>query len=275
MYLFKKKWDYKKDSIWMGFILEKKQYSYYYSGKEISYKYLNRRTKKNLDDENKKLKDNPILMEEKIKESIQAKKIRERSDYLEAKGYSCESFEYSGDGTGTMSKEMESFLTNLTTKEKVLIGIHRVGGCTFDGIKDILINGLIISGHLGSGVVSSVSLSDNVSYYPDNKTIIKELMYADLYKGSEGSILIEIPDEDLEKEICFEDENGFKRLNPKYIIGFVPVEENHHISKIIKANDFKLEETVIDIDNQYLYNYDFYSDLDFNYEEDETNGLKR
>lgn len=46
-------------------------------------------------------------------------------------------------------------------------------------------------------------------------------------------ILIEIPDEDLEQHCIFIKEDGRLKLDPKYILGFVPLEENHHISRII------------------------------------------
>ena len=66
--------------------------------------------------------------------------------------------------------------------------------------------------------------------------IIKELMYADEYKDSKGSILIRIPDYDLDKNIFVIDDNGRTRLNPKYIVGYVPVYENHHLESIITPN---------------------------------------
>ena len=59
-------------------------------------------------------------------------------------------------------------------------------------------------------------------------------MYADLYKDSVGSILIKIPDNVLESgEDIFVHDGIANRLNPKYIIGYVPLYKEHHIENII------------------------------------------
>ena len=161
--------------------------------------------------------------------------------YLEAKGINCHSFEYLGEVKGTVAPNLEVFLNNLVDKENMIVGIHRVGRCKDEDIKDILENGLILTGHLSSGAKSfTSSLSDNISFYPNNRTIIKELMYADCYKSSRGSILVLIPLDKL-NDTCYADENGFLRLRPEYIVGFVSVYENHHIKNIIRASDFKKE----------------------------------
>ena len=47
------------------------------------------------------------------------------------------------------------------------------------------------------------------------------------------TILIRIPDVDLEQTIFVIDSNGKTRLNPKYIVGYVPLYENHHLETII------------------------------------------
>ena len=98
-----------------------------------------------------------------------------------------------------MSKQMEDLLNRLVTENDVLLGIHRIGNNDSpEKIEDILKNRLEITGHLGGAAQSNKELKNNVGYYPNNKTIIKELMYADKYKNSKGSILIRIPDTDLE-----------------------------------------------------------------------------
>lgn len=261
MSIFSKKWDYKKDYLRLEFILEKQQYVYFYGSQELSYDDLSRRTKKYLDEKNKKLSDKNILME-KIK---YAQRIK-RKQFLELKGYGCDGFEYLGENKGTMSQEMENFLTNLVKTENILLGIHRVGRANMEKIKDMLENGIQLSGHLGSGMYSPVEISNNVSFYSDNEVIIKELMYADQYKFSIGSILIEIPYNDLEKDVCIIDHEGFSRVNPKYIVGYIPVEENHHISKIVRASDFKQ-----DINEEIDYPFiDYYSDNYVDEEEEHT-----
>lgn len=55
-------------------------------------------------------------------------------------------------------------------------------------------------------------------------------MYADVYKDFIESILIILPDEDLTKNVFITDKNGSTRLDPKYILENVPLEDNHHIS---------------------------------------------
>ena len=64
-------------------------------------------------------------------------------------------------------------------------------------------------------------------------------MYADLYKDSVGSLLIKIPDSVLENgEDIFVHDGIGNRLNPKYILGYVPLYPNHHIEKIIENKFF-------------------------------------
>lgn len=276
MRLFKKLYDYQKDNLRIEFILEEERYYYFYINQELSDKDLNRRTRKKLKEENAKLQNNPDLLKEKIYNA----KVSKRFKFLNSKGYSCTSFEYLGQVNGTMSKEMEIFLTNLTSKEGVLLGIHRVKqqGDVKKVIEDILTNGLILNGHTGSGVgyndFSRPNLENSISYYPDNKTIIKELMYANEYKASVGAILIEIPDSDLNIENLFYiDDNALLRLNPKYIVGFIPVDEKHHISKIIKKSDFKKNDAK-PTNSNYDTILNFYNQMYFNNEDNNDIGGK-
>lgn len=94
---------------------------------------------------------------------------------------------------------MNQFLDNLLSEDNVLIGIHRVGNnFSKEKMDDIFNNELKITGHFDGSVASAKQLNNNVSYYPNNHKIKKELMYVDQYKSSVGSILIRIPDENLE-----------------------------------------------------------------------------
>lgn len=233
MNLFKdKKKDYKRDPLRLEFELENKQYVYYYGKQKLTLEEMSRRTRKNLENENEKLRENQELLDREIEMA----KLAKRFEYLKARRI-VPGFESYSQEEQSMSKDMEAFLVNLTTKENVIIGIHRTGFASMDGIQDMLENGIIMSGAsaYGVSVTSNIDINRNISFYLDNKTIIKELMLADTYKNSKGSILIEIPEEDLGKDLYITDERGVPRLNPKYIIGFVPIEGKHHISRVITA----------------------------------------
>ena len=236
MGLFSKKYDIKETPLRVVFNDEERKYVCYYGPTLISYDELNRKSKKIIDSKNKELLTNPNLLQEELEKL----KTWKRFDKLRSLGYSCDSFEYLGPANGTMSKEIETLLSKLVSEENVLLGIHRVGAnATQEKIEDILINGLEITGHLGGVAQSTKELKNNVSYYPNNKTIIKELMYADKYKNSKGSILIRIPDSDLTQNIFITDNEGRTRLNPKYIVGYVPLYENHHLENIITPSQIK------------------------------------
>lgn len=222
MGIFDKKYDIKDLRIVYDTL--NRTYNCYYGETLIPYSKLNKKSKKQID----------IMQEKEIQ------KTKERFDKLKSLGYLCTSFEVLGSINGTMSKELEALLNNLVSEENILLGIHRIGNNNSpEKIQDILTNGLKLTGHLDGAIPNSQELKNNVSYYPNNKTIIKELMYADKYKDSKGSILIRIPDEDLTKNIFILDSQGITRLNPKYIIGYIPLEENHHIDTIITQNQIK------------------------------------
>lgn len=233
MGLFSKKYDREKDFLRLEFDLDSKQYVFYFHKDPVQYNLLNRKTKKYLDEQNKVLNNDEKLMASRIKMA----KDSERFAFLRSIGFTCDSFQALTENKGTMSKQMDEYLTKLTSEENVLLGIHRVGNLPQDKINDILINGLIITGHLGGAADCPKQLKQNVSYYADNTVIIKELMYADAYKDSIGSILIKIPDDDLTQNIFVTDNDGITRLNPKYILGYVPLEENHHIETIVRPSD--------------------------------------
>lgn len=239
MKLFEKKWDIEKDRLRIEFDIDSQTYVPYYGLTKIPYDHLTKKSKKSLEHKQNLLLTDPILLENE-KNRI---KIKQRYNKLKSLGYDCDCFEYLGPVHGTMSKEIESYLNDLVKEADVLLGIRRIGtNDSTDKIADILVNGLEITGHTGivsGGGITPKELKNNVGYYPDNKTIIKELMYADCYKNSSGSILIRIPDEDLSNDIFITDKNGITRLEPKYIIGYIPIEPNHHIEKIIRANKIK------------------------------------
>lgn len=251
MNLFKreKKFDYQSDYLRLTFDLETLEYCYFFQSDKapLPYEKLNRRTKKQLDDANRKLRENKELLETEIQKA----KERERFDFLNSHGLIGGGFEVLGVSKGTMSPEMNEFLTKLTTTKNLTLGIHRTGYSDMECIEDILANGLTLTGHSSSGAFSQARLSNNVSFYPDNKTIIKELMYASEYKNSLGSILIAIPDSDLDQDIYVtkEDESGniTKALNPKYILGFVPTDKNYHIHTIMSLDELRRQKNSMEL----------------------------
>ncbi len=256
---FERKYDYEKNFLRLGFDPNDKQYVYYCINEKVPYEKLNKRTKKELNQKNTSLEKNKPLLDELLRSS----KIEERKRYLKNIGYPCNSFEALGAIQGSMSGKMESFLNKLTSKENVLLGIHRLsGGVSVEDIHNILLTGLEMRGNSSVGMLQKeFHLYDDVSYYGDNRIVIKELMYADLYRNAPGSILIEIPDKDLEDNVIYIEEDGQTKLNPKYILGYVPVEEGHRISQIITAEQLKREDPCTstqfyDYSNEQLYETD-------------------
>ena len=230
MGLFEKKFDIVEDRLRIVFNPQTKSYNVYYGATLIPYSKLSRKSKKHIENDNNNLRTNPDILAYEMERAT----VKQRFNELRSLGYTCGSFEYLGEVNGTMSKEMEEILTKLTTEENVLLGIHRIKDPILDtAIQDMLTNGLKMTGHNDGGIPSTNVLANNVSYYADNKIIIKELMYADLFKNAKGSILIRIPDNELSPNIYIRDSEGCIRLNPKYIVGYVPLYENHHLETII------------------------------------------
>lgn len=248
MGLFERKFDVKEDKLRIVFNPTEKIYDVYYGNTLIPYNKLNRKSKKYIENENNNLLTNP----DKLAMELERTAKMRRFDKLKSLGYSCDSFEYLGSVEGTLSKQMEELLNKLVKEENVLLGIHRIGSNDSpEKIADILNNGLEITGHMGGGVLNKRELKNNVGYYPDNKTIIKELMYADCYKNSKGSILIRIPDSDLTQNIFIIDKNGKTRLNPKYIVGYVPLFKEHHLETIVTPDGVR------NVESKPEYSYPF------------------
>ena len=242
-------YDIKKDNLEIKFNPIEKKYVAYLPTGEIVFN-LSKRSEKILGKKNKELLLNPELLEKEFGESL----ILERYKKLKDLGYLCNSFEvlHSDRGNECISSEMADFLNTLVNEEDVLIGIHRTGSCSLDEIASILRYGLFMTTLNGSTTNSPIHLMNNVSYYPNNATIIKELINADAYKNSLGAILIRIPDEDLSRNIFMIDsESGQFILDPLYIIGFIPVEENGKISEIITPYPLVADKPFKDISSLY------------------------
>lgn len=244
MGLFEYKFDKEYSHIRLEFNYDTMQYVYYYAEVEIPFDKLNFRTKRTLKKENQKLIDNPELLESfKVK-----KKQMEKEAFIESFGIDLHPFQTLGGTGGTMSDEMKVFLDDLLSQEDVLIGIHRIGSNdSIAIIEDVLTNGLKLTGHQNGAIYGTNTLSNNISFYYDNNIIRDELMYANAYKDSKGSYLIRIPLYDLEEGMCYRvDENGMLRINPLYILGYVPVNDKHIDKLITKAtlNNLKPKEEI-------------------------------
>lgn len=196
---------------------------------------LNWKIKRQLNFENEELKFNAnLLKQEQIKALTE-----QRKKFFEQVGYVCSPVdEYLGISKGEISQPTEMAIDNLIFNEKsrCMVGIHRVGDATPEMIDDIKNNGLIITGHMNYGVNVKPELNNNVNLYADTEIaeVKKQLTHANLYKNSSGSILIKIPDEALirNNDILISLTDGTVRLNPKYIVGYVPVLPGYKVDNI-------------------------------------------
>lgn len=239
MGIFNYKFDKDNSPLRLEFDYETNQFVYYYGNTLIPYNYLNLKSKLALKKENQKLVDDPKILEY----YLEKQRLNEKKKFLSSLGVTLGSFQALGAKGGTMSEELSQFFLKLLNQEDVLIGIHRVGS---NGskviIEDVLTNGLLLTGHLGGATSNVNTLSNNISFYEDNNTAIEELMYANLYKDSPGSYLICMPIYDLEEGMVYKvDKDGTLRLNPFYIVGYVPVNDQH-IDKIITKENIELLE---------------------------------
>ena len=112
----------------------------------------------------------------------------DRAEELRKMGFPCKSFEvlYSDRDVKSMSPEIKEYLTKLVQEEDVLIGVHRTGKADLDDIANILKSGLIVNSLNGGNTATPIHLMNTVSYYPNNETILKEVINADVYKDGQG-----------------------------------------------------------------------------------------
>ena len=266
------------DYINLKFNAVTQQYEFYYYGNPVPYKKLDSEAKRYLDSNNKALIDSPYLINKELAQIEHDKKVVERSNKLSKMGYGCSSTMFISDiKISPISEDFSNKLDKMLSEENVLYGIHRIGYTSSEEITDILENGLIMTGHGVYVSQDSLELYQNVGYYADNMQIKDELLNAHGYHSSQGSLLIRIPDEDLEKRNIFiEKENDFKRLNPKYIIGYVPFiklsDGSVTIDRIITLNDLKKSYSQ-DIEKQeqpIIVNDDINTSYDYQQEETTT-----
>ena len=228
--IFKKKYDLEKDNLTIEFNIYTMKYEVKQGDKIIPIEYLNNTTKK-------------IFQE---KQNEYEKRIDDRLNVLKSYGFKCDSFQSFSKKEGTMTKEVEDVIMPLIEEKNVLLGIYRIEQASEDSIKKMLNNGIQMSNHGSTKSIDGPSLESKFSIYPDNKTILKEIMFAHEYKESKGSIIIRIPDEDLKdniyipykglkENVYLQDEYGNYYINPKYIVGYFEVDENNNVLSVRKS----------------------------------------
>lgn len=218
MGFFKKIYDLKRDGLEICMPLNTMIYGIFKDGEPIDLNKCNKRTKKEFD---------------RITEEYY-KRLRKRSAIVKQAGYSFDSFQILRTGKFSISKEMEELLMPMINDDNVLLGIHRVGHFADDAsIKDMLDNGVELTGHGLNIIMPKPDFTLNFGIYSDNKTILKEIAYADYFKRSKGSIIICIPLEDLQEPVYVYNERRTPVINPKYIVGYFPVNESRCIDSVI------------------------------------------
>lgn len=265
MGIFSKKYDYTYDNLQKTYDLETDQFYLTKNNVRLENKQLNSKTKRLLKELNK--------MPEEQRETQRAIARHQKSQIEEFKKRNEEIQKRSLNGwpelqykafetlnrelpNNIFSKEVKQFLDELTCEEKnadYLIGIHRIGPSE-EHVEDILNNGIRVQGHLMGAAKGNPELSNTVSYYPDNSTIIKEVAFANEYKYSKGSIVVKIPKEDIiNEDIYTSDDKGYMYLNSKYIVGYFPIEQDKTIDKIVtKDNIEKYKQIRVEEAEEYL-----------------------
>ena len=220
----KKEYDLEKDNLNIEFNLGKMEYVVYKDGNIIPYEELNEKTKQyynNLKNEyNQKIRNRYLEMTNEL-------------------GLSLDSFDVGYVDEIKMTSEMENILMPIINEPNVVLAIHRTFAKEKDGIEDIVNNGIIMTGDLVSPELRKDALKRNFSFYPDNQKILKEIIVARKYQnGISGSLLIRIPDEDFRNnaDLYVTDSRGKQRINPKYVVGYFPSNENGIIDSVVKPN---------------------------------------
>ena len=246
MGLFSKKYDYISDNL--AFEFDSSNKKYYACIKKFNYtlgdydivvldeKLLNRRTKRELEEKNEELKNNKELLEF---EKYYNKRIL-RQKRLTAAGIQLNPIiSKQSNDPKYYTKSVKHKFDRLLKDDNVVLAIYKVGQTSDEEIKDILINGLMLSEYSPNAKVSDDydNLEDKANIYSLNEMAINQLFNKEENEDSKGSILIRVPINEYNEDIYY-DYNSEKRLKPKYIVGYIPVKNNsNYINKIITKNN--------------------------------------
>lgn len=246
MGLFSKKYDYISDNL--AFEFDSSNKKYYACIKKFNYtlgdydivvldeKLLNRRTKRELEEKNEELKNNKELLEF---EKYYNKRIL-RQKRLTAAGIQLNPIiSKQSNDPKYYTKSVKHKFDRLLKDDNIVLAIYKVGQTSDEEIKDILINGLMLSEYSPNAKVSDDydNLEDKANIYSLNEMAINQLFNKEENKDSKGSILIRVPINEYNEDIYY-DYNSEKRLKPKYIVGYIPVKNNSdYINKIITKNN--------------------------------------
>lgn len=247
MGLFSKKLDYEEASLRYEFDLSQDKYCFYKNGEIVEDKMLNGRSKRFLNKKNK------LTEEEKEERREVARNVKLQKEEM-AKVKECiekrkeagidlkyNSFEVQSKEAPKLSDDVKAYLEELTNEEKnseYVLGIHRIGPSE-DHLENILNDGILVQGHMMGAAKGNPSLDNTVGYYPSNKTIISQVGFAYAYKNSKGSVVVKIPKEDIIANNIYVNDNESMYLNPKYIVGYFPVEEDKTVEKIVTKENIK------------------------------------
>ena len=150
------------------------------------------------------------------------------------------------DNYGYMSEELGMELDRLFSDDDYIVGIHRTGYSIVDEemLNEIFNGGLINNGHIMQGAMSgNLDIENTVSFYTDFPVLVDQLKKSFGYKNSQGSIIIRIPKsyigkKDGEIKPIYYKTNGIVRLLPEFVYGFVPVDSEGKLGKIIRNPNY-------------------------------------
>lgn len=247
MGLFSKKLDYEEASLRYEFDLSQDKYCFYKNGEIVEDKMLNGRSKRFLNKKNKlteeeKEESREVARNVKLQKEEMAK-VKECIEKRKEAGIDLKynSFEVQSKEAPKLSDDVKAYLEELTNEEKnneYVLGIHRIGASE-EHVENILNKGILVQGHMMGAAKGSPSLDNTVGYYPSNKTIISQVGFAYGYKNSKGSVVVKIPKEDIIANNIYVNDNENMYLNPKYIVGYFPVEEDKTVEKIVTKENIK------------------------------------
>jgi len=249
MGLFSKKYDYERDGLRYEFDLGEDKYCFYKNGVRLSDKEISLASRRFLK------KKNNLTPDEKEQRRAVARNVRaQEEDRIKRKeaidkrreagiDLKYDSFEVDSTEQPKFSEEVRTYLDDLTSEEKdgeYVLGIHRIG-VSEEHLADIFNQGIKVQGHMMGAAKGIPELKNTVGYYPSNRTIMKEVAYAYAYRQSKGSIVVKIPKEDIaSNNIYVTDEEGKDMyLNPKYIVGYFPIEEDRTVATIVTKDKLK------------------------------------